>query len=812
MRSLRYVRWLRRHLHAILAGALILVGVSAYLAAFHLPLRSDFSNLLPADAPSVRAAEKLAERVPARDTMLVLVVGEPADRELAANQLLAGIDAIDKGLIDRVDGDDSATRDFIRAHRHLYIPMQDLEHIKTALDEQIATAKRKANPLFVDLEDDEPADTKQLDELRAKQRDAEAKLAKPARISADGRTQVIVIHTAFRATDVDRDRKLMAQLDKLAGTVRADHPSVTLGFAGGTPMTLAEHGALTRGIVLSSLITLLLVSLVLWLHLRSLRMLILLAVNIIVATVIAFGAASLTVGHLNAATAFLGAIIAGNGINYGILLVARYLEERRHAGVEEALGVAIRGTLLPTLVASLGAAIAYGALGATKFRGFAEFALIGGVGMLICWITSFVLLPAFIMKFARDLHREPAPLFGRLVTLMFGFRRPVLVTAIAGVVTIAACVVSYRYLLDDPYEYDMTKLHSASPEVLEARHWQDVSDETFGKGLAGLAGQTFVAVDSEAQLADVIHKLDAVHDPIVGAHSSILDVIPQDQSAKLALLAQIRAQIDLVADDLPDDTRAELLALRPADDLAAITPASLPSELAAKLTERDGRIGLIFAVKPGATFDEKNGHHLIQFAGAVRSIEGEGVTVAGASLLFADILVQIQKDGPLVTLIAALGLIAMVLLVVGRSRRAVAVLVASSAGSIAMIAVCALAGLKINFLDFVALPITLGLGIDYAINIADRATHADPLVALRSTGGTVMVCSLTTTIGYLSLMASDNLAIRGFGLASLIGELTCMVAAFVIVPAIIALPALTRDDDVGCPDSVQLPVQPPAAS
>jgi predicted RND superfamily exporter protein len=132
----------------------------------------------------------------------------------------------------------------------------------------------------------------------------------------------------------------------------------------------------------------------------------------------------------------------------------------------------------------------------------------------------------------------------------------------------------------------------------------------------------------------------------------------------------------------------------------------------------------------------------------------------------------------------------MVVAIVGRSRRAVAVLVATGAGSIAMIAVCALAGLKINFLDFVALPITLGLGIDYAINIADRATQADPMIALRSTGGTVLACSLTTVIGYMSLLVSDNLSVRGFGLASLIGEITCMAAAFVIVPAIIALPQL----------------------
>jgi predicted RND superfamily exporter protein len=147
--------------------------------------------------------------------------------------------------------------------------------------------------------------------------------------------------------------------------------------------------------------------------------------------------------------------------------------------------------------------------------------------------------------------------------------------------------------------------------------------------------------------------------------------------------------------------------------------------------------------------------------------------------------------------IAAVALVAMVLLVVGRSRRAVAVIAASASGSILMIAVCALAGLKINFLDFVALPITLGLGIDYAINIADRATNADPLVALRTTGGSVLVCSLTTMIGYMSLMVSDNLSIRGFGLASLIGEVTCMVAAFVVVPALIALPRFSRASAFG---------------
>jgi uncharacterized protein len=801
MRTQQYVRWVQRHTVTIFATSVALVGIAIYLAAFHLPLQTDFSSLLPADTPSVKAAEKLAQRAPSRDTMLMIIAAPDAkSRAAAAERAIAGVGAVSADLIESADSTDRATRDFVRDHRHLYVPVAELTAVRDALAKQIADAKLRANPLFIELDDDEPAAaTHDLDELRAKQRDADAQLAHDRHISADGRSQVIVIHTAFRATDVERDRKLMRSLDQVASEIRGAHPFVSVGFAGGPPVTLAEHAALSKGIVLSSLLTALLVSLVLFIHLRSKRALILLGLNIVVATIISFGAAALSVGHLNAATAFLGAIIAGNGVNYGILLIARYLEERRSANVQQAMATAISGTLLPTLVASLGAAIAYGALGATKFRGFADFALIGGVGMIICWITSYVLLPALIMRFAATGMREPSQLFGRAVVKVFGFRRPVLIAALAAAVTVGAGVISYRYLTDDPYEYDLSQLRSQSSDAIATRDWLKFSDETFGRGLAGLAGQTYVAVEHADQVPAVIEQLRAIakQDRIVGQVSSVLDVIPQQQPQKLALLAEIRGHIDDIAPQLDDEQRAELLALRPADDLTAVTARDLPPELARKLTERDGRVGLMIAVKPSNEFDERDGHDLIQFSNAVRKVSSDDVTASGASMLFADVLLQIQKDGPLVTGIAALALIVMVVAIVGRSRRAVAVLVASSAGSIGMIAVCALAGLKINFLDFVALPITLGLGIDYAINIADRATHADPMVALRSTGGTVLVCSLTTMIGYTSLFVSDNLSIRGFGLASLIGEITCVIAAFVIVPAIIALPKLAPSSPFG---------------
>lgn len=790
MRAARYVGWLHRRTRSILVAALLVVAGSGYLAAAHLPLRADFSYLLPADAPSVKAMHAMAERMPARDTTILLITArDPETRAAAGRDAIAGLQAIDRTLIERIEADDRETRDVIRAHRHLYAPLADLVAVREALAARITAGKQKANPLLIDLEDPPPPDA--LDGLRAKQQEAAARLDAPDHVSADGLTQVVVIRTAFVATDVEKDHALEGQLAALIAQIETAHPGTKLGLAGGIPTTVAEHRALVKGVLLSTLITVILVALVLFVHLRSMRMLILLTLNIAAATIVAFGAAAISVGHLNAATAFLGAIIAGNGVNYGILLVARYGEERRRWASRDAMVIAVRGTLRPTLVASLGAAIAYGALGATSFRGFADFALIGGVGMLICWIASYVLLPVLILRFAHTPRREPSRLFGGLVVRLFGFRRPGVAMAVAGVAVLASAVVSWRYLANDPFEYDMTQLRSQAPDAVEARRWMDVSDRAFGRGLAGIAGQTFVAVDDPAQVPAMVGALRTVatRDPIVGPVQSVLDVIPPDQPAKLAVLAEIRALVDDVAPLLDEAERTELLALRPPDDLRALTPRDLPPALAARMTERDGTVGAIIAIKPGAAFSEYDGRDLMKFAAAVRSADDPArpAIIAGPAVLFADVFSQIRRDGPVVMVVAGLGLLVMVLLIVGRNRRAAAVLAATCAGSLAMIAVCALAGIKINFLDFIALPIALGLGIDYAINVADRAEHDDPRTALRSTGGTVLVCSLTTMIGYTSLLVSDNLAIRGFGTASLIGEITCVAAALLIVPAILAI-------------------------
>jgi hypothetical protein len=111
-----------------------------------------------------------------------------------------------------------------------------------------------------------------------------------------------------------------------------------------------------------------------------------------------------------------------------------------------------------------------------------------------------------------------------------------------------------------------------------------------------------------------------------------------------------------------------------------------------------------------------------------------------------------------------------------------------------MLGVSAVAGLKINFLDFVALPITIGIGIEYAVNIVTRARqegvdtgHSHGRDVLASTGGAVVLCSYTTTVGYGSLLLSQNLGIRSFGIAAMLGEITCLVMALLLAPSLLWL-------------------------
>jgi len=65
---------------------------------------------------------------------------------------------------------------------------------------------------------------------------------------------------------------------------------------------------------------------------------------------------------------------------------------------------------------------------------------------------------------------------------------------------------------------------------------------------------------------------------------------------------------------------------------------------------------------------------------------------------------------------------------------------------------------KVNFANFIAYPITFGIGVDYSVNMASRWTSTVVARCRRCPlhGGRVTLCSLTTIIGYSSLLLAQN--------------------------------------------------------
>src|SRR6185437_15820866 len=99
-------------------------------------------------------------------------------------------------------------------------------------------------------------------------------------------------------------------------------------------------------------------------------------------------------------------------------------------------------------------------------------------------------------------------------------------------------------------------------------------------------------------------------------------------------------------------------------------------------------------------------------------------------------------------------------------------------GVLWLLAVTMKLGIKINFVNFIAFPITFGIGVDYAVNVMARYL---------GDGGAVGLCSLTTVIGYSSLLVAQNVGLFLFGLLAVFGEICCLTTAVVVLPAVLML-------------------------
>jgi len=769
-----------------------------------LQLKTAFHELLPSKDPGVQALLRSQQRM---GDLSLLAVGIRSPDKAAnlkyAEQLTNELRKLPASVSELAAYNVLDLKAFFERNQWLYLGAEDLEGIRDRLRHEIT--KRK-NPLLIDLgdADDEANEEKELKGRIEGRRDSLSNRFPGGYFTSEDGKYVWVVALPPGGMFVEHaGESLLASTNAIIARMdpKLFHPDMTVEPSGPIVTSIASRQAVERDIVWVTATCLVVVAISIGLYFRRLRSIPLIGTPAVVGTVMAFGVAQLAFGYLNASTAFLGSIILGNGINYGIILLSRYEEERSAGHLHvDALAASLGGVLKGTLTAAVCASAAYLSLTLTSFRGFSQFGVMGAAGVIFCWSATFLMLPAFLVIVDRhfrgaNVHVAPRSL-KPIGILLSKWATPLLVGSV--VVTIVA-VVGATHFLDAPFEYNFRKLAANVDRTEKQVEFSDSLDGLFGRW----PQPTIVLADdlNEVEsIRDAIWRQDksrGAKSPLIGQVATIYDMLPgtpELQTEKLALISQIRKLAhDPALEVLTKEEREKLVAVDPPEGLKVLSPTDLPPLAQRPFREADGSVGkvvLFYAVEKG--FSVWNGRHLLEMAAITQRInvkKPDGSTkvieTAGHAVVFGAMIRAIIKDGPVATVVSLLSVIVLALLIMRPWWASLASVASLLLGVVWMLGAAGWGGVAITFLNFIALPITFGIGAEYALNVVARyRDDRDVVAAVVSTGGAVALCSWTTIVGYGSLLAARNEALQGFGAMAILGEVSCLLAAIVALPSL----------------------------
>ena len=587
------------------------------------------------------------------------------------------------------------------------------------------------------------------------------------------------------------------------------YAQVRVGYAGDMATGFIEYDRIRNDLLGVGAEGIALVLAAVLLYFMRVRALLVMGITIAVGLVWTLAFTEVFIGHLNVATGFLISIIAGNGINVGILYQSRYFEERRRgASATDALSTSVHATWQPTVIAALAAAASYLSLLVTQFRAFRDFGIIAATGMILCWLVKTLMVPPLLLLLERRRPTHAAAddeksVIARIRRFGMGYGRafawlvpkaPGVIFGLGALLVVAGTVAGVEYVRRDPMEYDLGATDNDPGNNQELhRVWDGVID-ILGAGHGGMV----VLADTAAEAKELQDKLQADWDrapkdakPFVAVHT-LWSAIPDDQAAKIPILEGIAAKLRRARERgfVSGTEWNKVKDYLPPPDIRPYGLADLPEPLARPYSEKDGTRGRLVVIEPEAS-SSNDLRYLLRYSASFRETRlasGKIVHGSGRAVIFSDILKTVVHDSRrAVGLSLALTLLAVAITFRSGGWHAASVMFALLVGVAGEAVFLYVHDVKINFMNFPALPVTFGIGVDYAVNVVQRYRadgSKDILGALRTTGGAVVLCSLTTTLGYLALLGSANRGIRSLGLIAVVGEISCLLGAMTVLPAL----------------------------
>lgn len=807
----RYVTFVQKFRYAIWAFTLAFTVGCVYLAR-DIKLSSSLGDLLPKGLPSLSQLKTLQDRVGGSGVLMVSIESPSfAKNKAFVEAMMTEIRQLPKEDLHYYEYRFKDAIDYIHKYGLHYLTNKQLRELGDKVDQELDKKKDAQFDSFLGIGEEEAPKAKLKPELAESFAKFQNLLGYPEGYvgTKDGKMLVIMLRPKGSSTSVNESRLFIAKINAIIAKLNPSSydPKLTVRYAGNVQSVIEEFEAVKDDILSTALLLIVLLVAILYLFLWSFRRIG--ALMLVLLPTLSFSVAftNVFIGQLNTLTAFFSSVVAGTAINYGVIFLMRYLSYRRQGRERNvALERTISKTAIGTLVGSTTTAAGFLALLASENRGFSDFGKIGGLSILLCWIVTYVIFPTISEWFDPPHNSEsknPLAKFGSKMMLSYGnfvLRHAKAILVVLAFVPLLL-IPGFLKLFHDPLEYNFNNLKNtvsltSGSTVLKNRIQENVyhmsltptvvllnsedQGESICKVARAIAKDTPPELDVLDQCLSYSELLPPHNEPLDAARKHLIDILRKKLSSPLLKY---------------DESGTHLLDIsRLTSDVAPLA-SDLPEQMISRFVEKDGSRGRIAYLYPSQDKPFDNAKYLLSFTQRFQDIKmpnGDVVHTTGDPFILADLLRNISHDGPLVSVLSFIAVILLAFLITRSIAMGAILSITMAYCAWVIFALQGYFAIRYNFINFVAVPLIFGLGIDYPVNMLVGTSIHTKKKFLESLGPSiagVVLCSLTTFVGYLTLIYATNQALVSFAKLAMIGEMVCCAMAVVLIPAVMVVRA-----------------------
>ncbi|MDH5547549.1 MAG: MMPL family transporter [Gammaproteobacteria bacterium] len=777
----------------------ILVGLISALVAKQIKLDADLAALLPESFESVQDLDRVKERFGGLGYVILAVSGSSPDqmRRFAddASKLIEPLDTV--SFVDY-----RRPVEFYQDRVFYYLEQGDLDYVYKQLKDRWKWEKNKRNPMYIDLEN-APAPSLEFKDLEEKySRNSSSWMAaqhadEPYYFNKDKTLLAIFIKPKQASTNLLFTQQVTQQVHQVLDEMNLTEYGAELKveFTGGYQKKIDTQKLMQDDLGLVSVVALVLVFGYLLLHFKRLEALVLIVVPLLLGLFATFAFAEIVFGQLNILSAFIGVILLGLGIDHGIHLLSRFIDEqRRGTDLDTSVIRTFSRTGKSVGVAALTTFVTFVGLGFSEFRAFFEFGMIAAAGMILVTFFYLICMPALLglaLRFTWDIKVKinDEKSLGRFS----GFieRRSGLLL-FSGIAIWAA--MSYASN-DMRFNYDFESL--GNTELRSFKLNAEVN-ELLGYSQAPMLALTknrdeerFIAQQLQAGMENPEFRsgLDFV--------LTSSDLVPDNQDLKQHTLQKIEKLVDKVNPAwVPEDDVESFNNLKRMLKIPPFGFDNLPRETKLLFGTRDGQEpddGILMLFPAVKQTDGEAVRELARELRAAKQSDGERMVIAGEPMILADILTLVFEESPKVLAFCSIMVFLILWIFLRNHYLALLALVPAIFTLTITFGIMAVFDLELNYINLAMIPVLLGVSVDSGVHMVGRAVDGHDLRSIIGETGMAILGSIVTSgLGLGALLLTGHAGLNSLAQIGTIGLLVNLVVSIFILPSLLSWKPVQR--------------------